>query len=183
MPAGSTPTTRWRRGTSTSPDWPRVATTSPPATTRRYDGPGTDLRVDLPDGARWVGGATDQPGARTFVPNLPTEELFTVPHRLHAEGRVRATKPLSYFGTLTMLFDENDACHIALGRSYPVCVDGGTDMDDEERLAAGLNHSGLHVDVVVGSTELDVLGVLEDGTEEAIIRAGEWGFDVAAVQG
>jgi aminopeptidase len=77
-----------------------------------------------------------------------------------------------------MLYDENDACHIALGQSYASCLEGAADMSSAERLEAGLNQSSVHVDFVVGSSELHVFGVHEDGTEEPIITRGEWGFDV-----
>jgi aminopeptidase len=75
-----------------------------------------------------------------------------------------------------MLYDENDACHIALGQSFPTAVEGGTDLSPEERLASGLNKSAVHVDFVVGSPHIDVHGVTQDGTEEPIIINGEWGF-------
>jgi aminopeptidase len=77
-----------------------------------------------------------------------------------------------------MLYDENDACHIALGQSYSSCFDGASGLSPKEQLDAGLNQSSVHVDFVVGSNELTVFGVHEDGTEEAIISNGEWGFAV-----
>ncbi len=200
----------------------------------RYRGPGTDLEVGLTDGVVWEGGGETTPSGRRFCPNVPTEEVFTSPHRYKASGRVAATKPLSYFGSLisgfwfelsegqvvdsgaetgkevldrilatdegsvrfgetamvpesgavaaedlvwnNMLYDENDACHIALGQSYPTCLERGTDLSREERLAAGLNQSAVHVDFVVGSPEVNVCGVTPDGAEEPIIDSGEWAF-------
>ena len=76
------------------------------------------------------------------------------------------------------LYDENDACHIALGQSYPTCFEGASDLSTAQRLEAGLNQSHVHVDFVVGSSELSVFGVLEDGSEEPIISNGEWGFSI-----
>lgn len=76
------------------------------------------------------------------------------------------------------LYDENDGCHIAIGRAYPTCVEGGTTMTRDEQIEAGLNHSTTHVDFVVGSKELIVTGVTRDGVEEAIIESGEWAFEV-----
>lgn len=197
----------------------------------RYEAPGTDLRLGLPAGARWVGGSDNGP----FVPNIPTEEVFAAPHRLVGEGHVTATKPLSLFGNLiedfsfevskgrivkgtagsgqdvldqllatdegsvrfgetamvpmssavaaegliwnNTLYDENDGCHIAVGRAYPISVEGGTAMSPDELEAAGLNQSTTHVDFVVGSPELNVYGVLANGAEEPIITNGEWGFE------
>ena len=60
----------------------------------RFRGPGTDLTVGLLPGARWIGVESRTPGGRPFVPNLPTEEVFTTPHRRRADGWVRSTRPL-----------------------------------------------------------------------------------------
>ena len=75
-----------------------------------------------------------------------------------------------------VLYDENDGCHIALGQSYPTCLEGGGRMSVEERTKAGLNQSTIHADFVVGSPEVSVLGVTSDGAEEPIIANGLWGF-------
>jgi aminopeptidase len=64
----------------------------------RYRGPGTELEVGLIDGARWIAGREETKGGRGFVANLPTEEVFTTPHRLRAEGTVRSSMPLSLRG-------------------------------------------------------------------------------------
>ena len=66
----------------------------------RFRGPGTDLRVGLADGHAWMGGASPAKNGITGNPNIPTEEVFTTPHAAMTEGVVRATKPLSYQGTL-----------------------------------------------------------------------------------
>ena len=66
----------------------------------RFTGPGTDLTVGLPDGHIWVSGASVTLTGIPFVANLPTEEVFTMAHRSRVDGTVRATKPLSYAGTL-----------------------------------------------------------------------------------
>jgi aminopeptidase len=182
----------------------------------------------------WQGGGARTPTGRRFCPNIPTEEVFTSPDLSKANGRIAATKPLSYFGSIindfwfelsegevvdsgaesgnevldrvlatdegsrrfgetamvpqsgavaaedliwkNMLYDENDACHIALGRSFPTTIDGGTDLSTGERTAAGLNQSAIHVDFVVGSSQVNVNGVTAEGTEEPIIANGEWGF-------
>ena len=74
------------------------------------------------------------------------------------------------------LYDENDGCHIAVGRAYPISIEGGVEMSPDELTEAGLNQSTTHVDFVVGSPELNVYGVGEGGDEEPIILGGEWGF-------
>jgi aminopeptidase len=69
-------------------------------TALRYRGPGTDLEVGLIEGARWMAGRERTVEGRVHAPNLPTEEVFTSPHRLRAEGTVRSTMPLALRGTV-----------------------------------------------------------------------------------
>ncbi len=66
----------------------------------RFRGPGTDLKVGLADGHAWMGGLSTAKNGITGNPNIPTEEVFTTPHRAVTEGVVAASKPLSYQGTL-----------------------------------------------------------------------------------
>jgi aminopeptidase len=65
-----------------------------------YTAPGTDLMVGLPKGHIWTSGALTAENGILFTANIPTEEVFTLPHRERVEGTVRATKPLSYGGAL-----------------------------------------------------------------------------------
>jgi aminopeptidase len=205
-------------------------------TALKFSGPGTDLTVGLPDGHIWRSGRGQTQSGIPFIPNLPTEELFTAPHRAKVEGVVTATKPLSYGGSLiedftirfeggkvvsvsarkgenvlqklvdtdegssrlgevalvpysspisqtgimffNTLYDENAACHLALGSAYPFNLANGEAMSSEELLAAGCNRSVVHVDFMVGSNQIDVDGVCADGTHEAVMRLGEWAFDL-----
>jgi aminopeptidase len=62
--------------------------------------PGTDLRVGLADDHMWLGGASTAKNGIRCIPNLPTEEVFTTPHKDRVDGHVTSTKPLSYQGTL-----------------------------------------------------------------------------------
>lgn len=65
-----------------------------------YKAPGTDLTIELPEGHLWVGaGSTNEKGDE-FMANMPTEEVFTVPHKLGVNGVVTNTKPLSYGGNI-----------------------------------------------------------------------------------
>lgn len=64
----------------------------------RYRGPGTDLTVGLPDRHVWVSGRSVSAQGIAFAPNMPTEEVFTMPHKDRVEGTVRSTKPLSHGG-------------------------------------------------------------------------------------
>ncbi len=65
-----------------------------------YKGPGTDFTLGLVDNHVWSGGASMAKNGIICNPNIPSEEVFTMPHRERVDGIVRATKPLSYQGTL-----------------------------------------------------------------------------------
>jgi aminopeptidase len=66
----------------------------------RFRGPGTDLTVGLADGHAWCGGEAPAKNGIVCNPNIPTEEVFTTPHKDRVDGTVASTKPLSYMGTL-----------------------------------------------------------------------------------
>ncbi len=66
----------------------------------KYSGPGTDFSLGLADGHWWLGGGTTAGNGYYCIPNMPTEEVFTTPHKLRADGTVTATKPLSHLGTM-----------------------------------------------------------------------------------
>ena len=79
----------------------------------------------------------------------------------------------------SLLFDENASSHIALGSGYTDPVDGASELSDDERIAAGINSSTIHVDMMIGGPEVDVTGVRADGTTATIIEKGEWVLPVA----
>ena len=93
-------------------------------------------------------------------------ELALVPH----------SSPISQSGLLfyNTLFDENAASHVALGSAYKFTLTGGEALDDEAFERAGGNRSATHVDFMIGSGELDIDGVLADGSVEPVMRRGEW---------
>jgi aminopeptidase len=198
----------------------------------RFRGPGTDLTVGLADGHEWHGGATTAKNGVVCNANIPTEEVFTTPHKLRVEGQVTSTKPLSYQGTLieeirvrfeagrivdakaakgegvlrrvletdegaarlgevalvpnsspisasgllfyNTLYDENAACHIALGQAYSKCILGGLSMSEEELVARGCNRSLIHIDWMIGSGQIDIDGLAADGAATPVMRRGEW---------
>jgi aminopeptidase len=198
----------------------------------QFRGPGTDLRVGLSDGHLWLGGGTTAGNGLYCIANMPTEEVFTTPHKDRVEGKVTSTKPLSHQGTmiegisvqfkagkiveahasrgeqvlqrmidtdegarrlgevslvpqsspiaasgllfLNTLFDENAACHIALGQAYSSCLKDGDTLTPEQLAARGANSSLIHVDWMIGSNHIDVDGIGASGSSEPVMRAGEW---------
>ena len=194
---------------------------------------GTDFRVDLIPGAKWgSAGDVNHLNQAFFVPNMPTEEVFTSPMRGECEGRLVSTKPLSRSGQVidhftvdfkdgrvvdchaevgeevlkkmfamdegasmlgevalvpkespinqsglmfyNTLFDENACCHVAAGRGFSEVIDGFMDMTDEEIYAKGINDSMIHMDFMVGSDDLHIVGIREDGSETDIFLDGTW---------
>jgi len=198
----------------------------------KYAGPGTSLTLGLPEGHIWVSGRSASRHGVPFLPNLPTEEVYTIAHKDRVEGTVRASKPLSYGSTLIenftvtfehgrvvkmtaeknagtlrrlldtdegarrlgevalvphsspisqsgilyykTLFDENAASHVALGNAFKFTLRGGKEMSDADFEKAGGNRSGVHVDFMIGSGDLDVDGVLPNGKVEPVMHRGEW---------
>jgi aminopeptidase len=97
-------------------------------------------------------------------------EIALVPH----------SSPISQSGLLFYngLIDENASCHLALGTAYRTCIENGESMSNEEFIESGGNISLTHIDFMIGSGEMDIDGILEDGTSEPIMRKGEWAFEV-----
>jgi aminopeptidase len=83
----------------------------------KYRAPGTDLTIGLAPGHEWVSGRSASRSGIPFAPNLPTEEVFTMPHKDRVDGLVRSSKPLSYAGTLiedfTMRFEAGRIVSVA----------------------------------------------------------------------
>jgi len=198
-------------------------------------GPGTDLKLGLPRGHIWQAAQFTCQAGFSFSANIPTEEVFTLPHKDQTEGVVSITKPICIAGGIiegavltfsrgkvikasakkgeenlhklleadpghrqlgeialvphsspisqsglifyTILIDENASSHMALGSAIRASLEEGVSMPDEEFSAAGGNLSTGHLDVMIGSGEIDVDGVLPDGTSEPLMRGGEWAYD------
>lgn len=193
---------------------------------------GTDLEIRLPEGHIWTAASSVNSRGESFVPNMPTEEVFTMPHKNGVNGRVYSSKPLVYDGNVidefwlefkdgavcdydaklgkdtlkglfdkderarrlgevalvpfdspisnsnilfyNTLFDENASCHLALGKAYPTTIKGGENMTEEELDAHGVNDSYAHEDFMVGTEDLDIIGVKHDGTEVQVFKNGNW---------
>ena len=99
----------------------------------KYSGPGTDLTLGLADGHAWKGGGGIARNGIQCNPNIPTEEVFTTPHRLRVDGVVSATKPLSYNGTLIsdiqMRFEAGKIVDVQASQGRDVLVKA---MDSDE---------------------------------------------------
>lgn len=193
---------------------------------------GTDLWIDLPENAIFVGGSTRlQNGVEIFC-NIPTEELFSVPYKTGVNGQLEAMMPLNYNGQLiedfgftfkdgkvvdfhatkgkevldamlhscknadylgeialvdktspirkanrifyNTLFDENAACHFALGQSYAECVPGSENWSAEQQEEKGLNQAHIHVDFMVGTDDLQIDGFTADGTQITVFENGSF---------
>lgn len=197
-----------------------------------FEGPGTHLTLRcLPQGV-WSGGTIDSAKGYSFIPNLPTEEVFTAPDYRRTTGRAAVTRPVEvlgkpvvgawfefrdgrveafgaedgeeqlaaffdmdeqarYLGEVALvdcgspiyqsgrlfhsiLFDENAACHIALGSAYPVALPGGATMSKEELRRAGLNQSLLHTDFMIGSDAIQVTGFTAEDASIPILEDGRF---------
>ncbi len=225
---------RWRQVVDTIARRAEILNGHQFKTLRYANSLGTDLTVALPDNHVWAGGCDHTPEGVEFMPNIPTEEIFTAPRWDGVDGRVYAALPLAMDGNLVKdfyldfkggrivdvhagqgeeilrraidtdegahylgevalvpcdspirntgilffntLFDENASCHFAFGEAYPSCVKGGEDMSEAEQKAAGLNRSMTHVDFMVGTEDLSIVGTTHDGREIPVFTNGNFAF-------
>ncbi len=96
--------------------------------------------------------------------------------RLGEVALVPHSSPISKSGLLfyNTLFDENAACHIALGQCYSKCFLDGAKLTPEQIAAQGGNKSFIHIDWMIGSDKVDIDGVHTDGRRVPVFRKGEW---------
>lgn len=78
---------------------------------------------------------------------------------------------LMFYNTL---FDENACCHVAAGRGFSEVIEGFMDMTEEEIHERGINDSMIHMDFMVGSDDLRIVGIREDGSKTDIFVNGTW---------
>uniref|UniRef100_UPI0025838A89 aminopeptidase n=1 Tax=uncultured Mitsuokella sp. TaxID=453120 RepID=UPI0025838A89 len=99
-------------------------------------------------------------------------------HFLGEVALVPYDSPISKSGVLfyNTLFDENAACHLALGKAYPTCLKDGEKMDSVTLLQRGVNDSLMHEDFMVGSRDLEIVGTRRDGTEVQVFHEGNFAF-------
>ncbi|MBR2321388.1 MAG: aminopeptidase [Clostridia bacterium] len=86
--------------------------------------------------------------------------------------------PINESGVLfyNTLFDENASCHFAVGHGFNECLKGFENMTDEECKAKGINDSMIHVDFMIGSRDMSIVGVTKDGKRVQIFENGNWAF-------
>ena len=96
--------------------------------------------------------------------------------RLGEVALVPHSSPISKSGLLfyNTLFDENAACHIALGQCYSKCFVDGAKLTPEEIAERGGNKSFIHIDWMIGSDRIDIDGLHADGSRVPVMRKGEW---------
>ncbi len=181
-----------------------------------FKSPTCDLEIGLNEDHVWVGGSQNAKGI-AYLPNFPTQEVFTANSKHQINGWFKITRPFRfketlitdlsvnvkdgmvtqlsstqdisafkdhlwadesrrYFGEIALvdpdnpiaklksifncvLLDENAVCHIALGNAYPVC----SINHDQDVLQDRINHSDLHLDLMIGSDDLKIQGY--DGKE------------------
>ncbi|WP_238886321.1 aminopeptidase [Clostridium sp. YIM B02551] len=195
---------------------------------------GTDLKIELPKDHLWCGGADKMSDGRSFVANMPTEEVFTLPLKTGINGKVVSSMPLNYSGNLinnfsltfkdgrivdfeakegyetlkhlietdegshylgevalvpydspisnsgviffNTLYDENASCHLAIGKAYPFCLKDSDGLSKEDLIKKGANDSLAHVDFMVGTKDLDIVGITNAGEKIQIFKNGNWAF-------
>ncbi len=195
-------------------------------------GNGTDLKVGLAKNHLWTSAQELAKDGVKFVANMPTEEVFTAPHRLKVDGVLKSALPLCENGQIiddfsitfkkgkiidftakkgyetlkhlintdegthhlgevaligknspiaqsgilfyNTLFDENASCHLAIGKAYPTTVKNGETLSKKELKALGVNDSTEHIDFMIGTDDLEVIGVDDKGNAVQIFKNGEW---------
>lgn len=202
--------------------------------TLKYKSEKTDLNIGLPEDHIWESGASKDPNNINFNPNIPTEEIFTLPHKYEVNGVVHSSKPLVYGGNViddfsltfkdgkiidcsasqgeetlknliatdegshylgevalvpysspisdtnvvfyNTLYDENASCHLAIGSAYATCIKNGADLPKDEYDKYGINDSLTHVDFMIGTSDLDIVGITHKGENIQIFKNGNWAF-------
>ena len=193
---------------------------------------GTSLNVGLADNHIWQCALETAKDGMLFMANMPTEEVFTAPHRERVDGVLKSAMPLCSNGQVidefsitfkngkivdfsakkgfdalkqlintdkgtkrlgevaligknspiaqskvlfyNTLFDENASCHLAIGKAYPTTIKGGDKLSIKELEKLGANDSSEHEDFMIGTPDLNVVGIKKDGTTVKIFENGEW---------
>lgn len=118
---------------------------------------------------------TAETGYETLKRLIETDEGS---HYLGEVALVPHDSPISNSNIIfyNTLFDENASNHLAIGNAYAFCIEGGKAMSKEELINKGINTSITHVDFMIGSSEMDIDGILHDGSIEPVFKKGNWAF-------
>ena len=97
-------------------------------------------------------------------------------HYLGEVALVDYHSPISLTNVLfkNTLYDENASCHLAIGESFPECIQDGLTKEKEELVLTGLNMSHEHVDFFIGTSDLEIKAVLQNGKEVVIMKDGDF---------
>lgn len=193
---------------------------------------GTNLTIGLPDNHIWLTAESTLPNKEKYFSNIPSEEVYTAPHKDKIDGIVYASKPLIYNGKeisnfyiefkngkiinfdakkgrkaleeiintdsgskrlgevalvnydspisktglifYETLFDENASCHLAIGASYPASIKDGNKLTKRQLEKIGLNYSNTHIDFMIGTKDLEIIGYLQNGEVTEIFKNGNF---------
>lgn len=198
-----------------------------------FESKDTNLEIGLNENSEWRGGIVKASNGRNFIPNLPTEEVFTTPDFKRTNGKAKVTRPVkvlenildgiwfefkngkvvnfgcnenaeilekfintddgsSFLGEIALvdsssevyksgltfnsiLYDENAACHMALGRGILSCMSNRDEINtNDDMIKSGCNYSMVHTDFMIGSDEIDVTGFDKSGSKTEIIKKGKF---------
>lgn len=108
------------------------------------------------------------------------KEIISIDEGAKYLGEIAFVQHDSPIQNLNMLFyetlyDENASCHLAIGEAYPT-VEGAELLSKEERLKLGLNYSLTHVDFMIGTADMSIIGIKENGEELVIMKDGNFVF-------
>ncbi len=193
---------------------------------------GTNLSVGLAVDHVWLSAQETAKDNVKFIANMPTEEIFTCPHRLKVDGVLKSALPLCDNGQIidgftiqfkkgkivgytaekgyerlkglietdsgterlgevalvgknspiakcgilfyNTLFDENASCHLAIGKAYPTTIKNGDTLSLSQLKKLGANDSTEHVDFMIGTDDLSVVGVDKHGNKTTLFENGDW---------
>lgn len=191
---------------------------------------GTDVTIELPNNHIWRGPNMISKNGRTFVANIPSEEVNTVPNKFGVDGKIVGSRPMIYNGVViedfyfvlksgkiieafaehghealqslldtdegarylgevaivpnetplssqnilfyNTLYDENTGCHLALGQGAAESIVNGKSLTDKELSEHGVNRSTINLNFTIGTADLSVIGINDDGSEIHILNDG-----------
>ena len=133
-----------------------------------------DLTLEFTDGV--ISNFTASEGEEIFKAYIESDEGA---NRLGEVALVGIDSPIFESGLVfnEILFDENAACHIAVGKAYRFCLEGGEDLTDEEAAALGCNDSVVHTDMMISNEHVNVTAETYSGDTVNLITNGEWTAD------